>query len=90
MRGLPRIPFLKYILMMNRRLFVCLFFVLSVFLNVCATPVAGTPVIHMKQSNPSGLYRSGDRVIMKTYLEGIDTKSITVKVMKGFDMNYHT
>ena len=27
---------------------------------------------------------------MKTFLEGTKTESITVKVMKGFDMNYHT
>lgn len=73
-----------------RRKITLFAWVLFISINLCFATTVGSPIIHMSQSHSSGLYRSGDRVVMKTFLEGTKTESITVKVMKGFDMNYHT
>ena len=73
-----------------RRKITLFAWVLFISINLCFATTVGSPIIHMSQSHSSGLYRSGDRVVMKTFLEGTKIESITVKVMKGFDMNYHT
>lgn len=81
---------LKQIPMNIRRIILLFTAVLLAFVNLSLATAADSPIIHMKQTNASGLYRSGDRIVMKTILENAKTESITVKVMKGFDMNYQT